>query len=134
MKKIQLSEAIRLGSLLVRNPRAGVTEGCAIGMALLAHGIEPLGGVCWDYERVMLLYPWLGMIFPCRWCDLSPCYQSVLTHPFDVHVMTGEATIEELCDWIAEIEPPTWAWGVPEDAPARHEGTFPNMGLAVGWR
>ena len=41
MKKMQLSEALRLGSLLIANPRAGDIDRCGIAMALHAHGAVP---------------------------------------------------------------------------------------------
>lgn len=114
MKTMQLSDAVRLGSLLMLEPRAGRSDRCAVGMALLANGIKPLGYFS-EYGTLMLLYPWLGMIFPCRWCYSAPTYHCVLAHPFDSHVMTGQITIDEMCGWIASIEPPPWAWGLTEE-------------------
>lgn len=101
---ILLSDAVRLGSLLMREPERGITQGCAIGMVLLAHNIEPNGKS--DYERVRDLYPWIdGSCGECAWCGSLLSGMRMLAHNFEAHVMSGEATIDGLCSWIASIEP-----------------------------
>lgn len=64
--KISLSEAIRLGSLLVPEPRAFESTACALGMALLANGITPSGDAEPDEQTVLRLYPWIAQGGTCE--------------------------------------------------------------------
>jgi hypothetical protein len=108
---MKLSEAIRLGSLMVAEPRAEDTSRCAIGMALLSQGIVPLG-LRADYRTFADLYPWLRPIAKrCPMCCAELLGLSIVWHPFDEHVMRcfGDKrgmTIEQLADWVATFEPP----------------------------
>jgi hypothetical protein len=104
MRKMQLSEAVRLGSLLLERVAAGHTTTCAVGMALLANGIEPRG--LGDYDRLMAVYPWLRrrLSYRCPCCRMVLRCTGIMAHPFDRHVMKGQLTLEALCEWIAEIE------------------------------
>ena len=102
-----LSEAIRLGSLLVPEPRPYISARCAIGMALLANGIHP--AIYEDYRAILQLYPWLSRTWvSCPWCNRTPENGvGILTHPFDHHIMIGRIIrLEQLCDWIAGFELP----------------------------
>ncbi len=110
---LSLSDAILLGSVLMEHADAGKTTTCAIGMALLGHGVTPLGvvkrngfaGYYSDSERLIGIHSWLTDCrdIPCRWCGLPMSETGILTHAFDRHVMRGEATIDSLCQSITEI-------------------------------
>jgi hypothetical protein len=104
--KLSLSDAVRLGSLLVPEPRAFETTACALGMALLANGITPSGDADQDQQRVLRLYPWIAQGDTCEWCGDWMPYETMIYHPFDQHVITGEISLERLCDWISWMEPP----------------------------
>jgi hypothetical protein len=128
-----LSEAIRLGSLLV-HPEAANIEGCAIAMALKAIGAWPENlddcrcyrGGQWNQwntlaypERTLRdAYPWLEEEFPCPWCGERLRGEAIVAHPFDRHVMGRRIPLEALCDWIATIEP---------------ESRVLSQGLATRW-
>jgi hypothetical protein len=118
---MKLSEAIRLGSLLVPNPEEGWLGGCAITMALKAVSRFDMATA---YEILPDEWPWLKSVRPLSIkCPCPPCpvllpvyligeggfrdpYSSLLFHAFDVHVCEGEMSIEQLADFIASIEPP----------------------------
>jgi hypothetical protein len=70
---MRLSEAIRLGSLAIENPRAGDTRYCAIGMGLRAIGKCDLSDVSCDvsilndnyranYDALAAAWPWVARI------------------------------------------------------------------------
>jgi hypothetical protein len=161
---LALSEAIRLGSLIVSDPRAGDIDRCAITMALKANGelceedqdyeecedeydyentgqleavneavlrtLRPQEAVSarWMYalkshEVLNSIYPWLQRSFGCPWCGRKLTGTEVVHHPFDAHVMTGQTSIDQLCSWIASVEPS------PYERPQQGE-TF-NLGLGV---
>jgi hypothetical protein len=119
---LKLSDAIRLGSLLVPRREAGNVERCAITMALKAIGALPAdlddcrsyayseGWNQWNTlacpERTLReAYPWLTGDFRCYWCPRQLSGEEVVWHPFDDHVMCGlYITIEAFCGWIDEIE------------------------------
>jgi hypothetical protein len=101
-----LAEAVRLGSLLMRRRRAGSSETCAIGMALLAHDIRPDGGAS-DYQILLELYPWLDepeIQSYCPQCGETLVSAEHLTHLFDQHVMTGEMSLDALCEFLAQAQ------------------------------
>jgi len=123
--RIQLSEAISMGSMIVPRPWSVDVERCAIGMALTANGIKPV-----RCDPILLLYSWLEKIFTCPWCENpNPGGASflfnvpefvllsmfVVAHPFAAHVLTGQITLDQLCRWIASIEPDPRFYGVGED-------------------
>jgi len=122
---MRLSEAIRLGSLCMERPAGGDTRTCAIGMALLALGKQPLGPQehgNQDYHMLISVYPWLKDMCPkCPWCCFSVTGTELIFHPFDWHVMDplnpSPITIEQLCDWIATLEPEEAATEAPETVP-----------------
>lgn len=115
---MRLSEAIRMGSLLVPEPMRGDTRACAIGMGLLSHGKIPVGSSTqWeyeDYERIADIYPWLqNLSVPCPWCSTHYFMSAteVIWHPFDAHVMSmldsiglSHITLEQLCDWLDTLQ------------------------------
>jgi hypothetical protein len=150
---MQLSEAVRLGSLLVPDPRSGDIARCAITMALYANGMVPKPEdalyphqeVCESsedvddltalpvrpdeavsenwlhalrcHETLSQIYSWLDKSFPCPWCGKEVRGTEVVYHPFDDHVMTPgigtvQISMDELCSWIAGIEPPLECYGV----------------------
>jgi hypothetical protein len=101
--KLKLRDAIRLGSLLITYPEAGSTLTCAVGMALLAHGLEPRGAH--DYERLMAIYPWLRTHRRrCPRCGVYLRMTGVLAHIFDRHVMKRQITLDWFCEWMAKGE------------------------------
>jgi hypothetical protein len=123
--KLQLSQAISMGSMIVPRPWSSDINRCAIGMALIANGILPH-----RVEVFRQLYPWVDKIFTCPWCEnpnprgasfLMPIPEYCLlgtflvAHPFDVHVLAGQITLDELCRWIASIEPDPRFCGIAED-------------------
>ena len=129
---LSLSDAIRLGSLTVSDPTAGEITKCAIRMGLVANGgaanddgprllsheeyaelHEVLYDVDADYERftgrpgqsLLSTYPWLTTReFFCNWCEKNLHSVEVVYHPFDEHVMTGQVTMDQFCDWLRELE------------------------------
>jgi hypothetical protein len=128
-----LSEAILLGRMEMEYPlRAGNTKHCAIGMALLANGFSVLGNVipseipCHplsitygtdsqrDVHMLLALYPWLIRIHVhCPFghgCNEELCEESIVYHPFDRHVMKGHITLDQMCDWLATMEPNYLRW------------------------
>jgi hypothetical protein len=108
--ELKLSQAIRLGSLLIEEPRLGIITHCAIGMALAAHSVkldmsrDVCEQVCNFWEDH---YPWIRTARThCPQCDWYLDGASLIFHPFDCHVMADKTmTIEQLCDFIASIEP-----------------------------
>jgi hypothetical protein len=130
---LKLSESILLGSLQIARGMWAVenTLGCAIGMALLANGKEPVGeltplilsnplsiiqgddGYNPDYDTLENIYPWVREMVrvECPWChrlineDESEADSELVWHPFDMHVMKCQITLEQLCEWIATLEP-----------------------------
>src|SRR4051794_25865946 len=95
---MRLSEAIRLGSLAIQNPRAANVETCAIGMACVAVGVER------HYDTLTRVYPWIDM----READKKSKYITRIWATFDDRVMDGLMTLEQLCDriksWEDELE------------------------------
>lgn len=110
---LKLSEAIRLGSLLIQEPKESDTNSCAVGMALRAIGDNRVfsqdqssDDLHIPYRAVVKTWPWLDQKSTyCPWCDCHVFSSGCIWHPFDSHVMRGEMTIEQLADWIATIEP-----------------------------
>lgn len=118
---MKLSEAVRLGSLLVPEPQAGNVQACAITMAALATGFKmaehPLHGDWYGY--IAQRWPWTitaKAACPCGKLHLPARSNSdgllhgseVIWGPFDEHVAIASShqmTIEQLADWIASIEP-----------------------------
>lgn len=112
---MRLSDAIRLGSLLVPEPQAGDINACAITMACKASG-----GVNNLYIHLAEQWPWLGTtLVPCpcgvehvimynghSWTIDDLTGSAIIFAPFDAHVM-GDCTmtIDQLADWIRSIEP-----------------------------
>lgn len=111
---MKLSDAIRLGSLLVAEPQAGDIDACAVTMAVLA-----TGGCQSDktyYTDLNEQWPWLAQTIidcPCEnkhrmtlRSDGKLHGSAIVFIPFDEHVMGDKSmTIEQLADWIASIEP-----------------------------
>ncbi len=107
---MRLSEAILLGSLLIK-PRAGDLgepggSGCALGMALEAMGKDR------DYSEVPQQWPWTESR-----CTRLPCgcwrgwffeyrVHHAIGHLFDGHVFRRrDWTLARLAEWVASIEP-----------------------------
>lgn len=102
---MRLSEAIRLGSLLVQEPAALDLDRCAIGMAMKAHSF-----VCKTSNLIPFwdrYYPWLkASRNNCPECGIPMVYAENVFHLFDIHVATFKTmTIERLADFIESIEP-----------------------------
>ena len=109
---MRLSDAIRLGSLLVENPEALNLSSCALGMAIRASGISSTRFR--DQELVALWerYPWAKTTHaPCPICNADLTFGSLVFHPFDYHVMglndpkNVTMTIEQLADFVDSIDP-----------------------------
>ena len=118
---MRLSEAVRIGSLLIEEPRGGDIKACAITMAGLATGFVStpnIGGLYDDrYMHVTRTWPWIcgkEVLCPCG----GPHYPfnknvlwgtEIIWGMFDQHVMGKvngfSMTIEGLADWIRTIEP-----------------------------
>ena len=101
-----MSEAIATGRVLarpgtclfVRESDGGLTA-CALGMATLAVSINK-----YDYHQK---WPWLRekmRALPCG-CKYIQMYDSAITHLFDIHVMEGDWTLDQLIDWVRSVEP-----------------------------
>jgi hypothetical protein len=112
---MRLSEAILLGSSIIKAKGGAIFypdgSGCALGMGLAANGYtcNPFAG---DGDALHL-WPWLkqATVLPC--CptllseDGTTDVMSAIVHLFDFHVSEErDWTIEELCQWLASIEPP----------------------------
>jgi len=122
---MRLSEAIRLGSLLIPEPQMGELSKCALGMAAIAKGHQIQGDANREYEYFLQTWPWLKDVSikcPCSPCaarlgvvDEDQCVLEdvqVVWHIFDEHVMhtlpsalSQHWTLEQLIDFIASIEP-----------------------------
>ena len=131
---MRLSEAIRLGSLILDKVEGYDTSTCAIGMGLAATGTSimaedlpepprkfipvPYSALDHDevnYQRLAALWPWIEQVAPtqCPWCDAVlgkdrsdiEARLGFIHHPFDCHVIEGDVTLEQLCDFIRTIEP-----------------------------
>jgi hypothetical protein len=115
---MRLSEAIRLGSLLITEPEAGRADRCAIGMANAATGkrVQMSGdfrqddaGEYANRSAFTSQWPWtqwVGIKCPiCHWtCSV--------VHLFDRHVMEDRTmTLEQLCDLVDAVDP------TPRDEP-----------------
>ncbi|HEX4424721.1 MAG TPA: hypothetical protein VH079_04950 [Terriglobales bacterium] len=62
------------------------------------------------HEAMLCVYPWLETASEnCPWCNQALQGTALVHHPFDEHVMTGHATMDALCSWIAVIESPSIA-------------------------
>jgi hypothetical protein len=105
---VRLSEAIRMGSLLIEEPRATDINACAVTMACNAIGVqvesEPLAK---DYYNHLLEnWPWLqGKTVTCPFKRYELTGTTIVWLPFDQYVMSGKMTIDQLADWIRSIEP-----------------------------
>jgi hypothetical protein len=116
----RLSDAIRLGSLLIEEPQGGNIRACAITMAGMATGFVPeTNALGFDYySYVASTWPWIiNKEIPCPCGKLHPFSLAtnlygteIIWSPFDHHVMDDvngySMTIEGLADWIRTIEPP----------------------------
>lgn len=119
---MRLSEAIRLGSLIVPEPIVGDISACAITMALKAVNRYRTGFML-PYLDLHEEWPWLLSVVahsidcphpvctvklpvelfgPNGWVDRS---SSLVFHAFDAHVCRGTMTIEQLSDFIDRIDP-----------------------------
>lgn len=116
---MKLSEAIRLGSMLV-TPQANLF-GCAITMAVRATGDISI----FAYGETLLeRWPWLDLaVANCPQCgqvigERRDVVGEIIFHVFDSHVIEGHMTIDEMADWVASIE--------PVNPPSRDAGIFVN--------
>jgi hypothetical protein len=106
---MRLSEAIRLGALLITDkPAMADIRTCAMGMANIA--TNGYAATCerdlsaWDAFRKT--FPWTdGASANCPLCGEKLKNQTVVYHCFDHHVCDGKMTIEQLADFISTIEP-----------------------------
>lgn len=94
---ISLGDALRLGSAVVPTPHSSHIERCGVGMVYAAHGVRAI-----DCGTINLLYPTqIDKIWPCAWCDESELVDaSVVRHPFMLHYLTGEISLEDLAKWL----------------------------------
>jgi hypothetical protein len=117
---MRLSEAILLGSTMLR-PMAftqndGKGSGCALGMAAIAG----LGDSAWGKDTYDGWASSAPAVAPCghkeylqKFCDDSDGHlqpiktvTSVIAHIFNEHVMgDGSWTLEQLVDWVRSVEP-----------------------------
>jgi hypothetical protein len=75
------------------------------------------------HQELKSIYSWLDKTFECPWCGEKLTGTTVVHHPFDAHVMTGQTSIDSLCSWIASIEPEPYA-------PPPSRQAF-NLGLGI---
>jgi hypothetical protein len=105
--RLELDEAIRIGSLLVQEPKVGDINACVLGMAAKAVGCKE--------TRVLPItafikreWPWLGTrnVASCPQCGLGLMGSERVWHLFDRHIMEDRTmTIDQLADYVATIEP-----------------------------
>jgi hypothetical protein len=106
---MRLSEAIRLGSLAIQNPRAGDTRYCAIGMGLEAIGRRDMTELQDKYgihDNYRANYDSLASAWPWVLQESDPVteYKTKLYRTFDTYVMSGRMTLEAFCDTVAGWE------------------------------
>jgi hypothetical protein len=102
---MRLSTAIMLGRTTIAELTVYKLDGCALGMAANAAGIER------DYLSIGIRWPWLGDIIRCPFVGAQGYGMVIVAYVFDCHVMRlKEWTMEQLCDWVRSVEPPD-----PED-------------------
>jgi hypothetical protein len=125
--RLQLSEAILLGSTMIR-PKRGVflssdlTQGCAFGMANRANGGGNAGTWPWTMVARHAKLPcdcrgeelMAGMGYSASRASVECCYANQIVHLFNQHVIDGSWTIEQLADWVRSIEPPEQPEAQPE--------------------
>src|SRR5277367_3451758 len=94
---ISLGDALRLGSAVVPAPHSSSMERCGVGMIYAAHGVQAA-----DCGTINLLYATkIDKLWPCAWCDAGDLVgASVVRHPFMLHYLTGEISLEELAEWL----------------------------------
>ncbi len=110
MPEITLGDALRLGSAIVPAPHSSDIRRCGIGMVYAAHGVLSL-----ECATINLLYPGIiDMGWECPWCEIS-CKSgalsgaAVIQHPFMLHYLTGEITLETIAEWLDFISTrPAW--------------------------
>ena len=108
---MKLSEAILLGSTLVKPVRGQIDDGngggCAYGMARRSSNSTFANPAWGDWDLHTDLYkPMMGTdgnTF--SWYGQIPARHAI-THIFNQHVCDGDWTIERLAEWVASIEPP----------------------------
>ena len=106
---ISLGDALRLGSAVVPTPHSSHIERCGVGMVYAALNVRSV-----DCNTINLLYPAkVDKVWPCAWCDECELVgSSVIRHPFMLHYLTGEITLEDLAQWLDFLfadEEPSWA-------------------------
>jgi hypothetical protein len=97
MPEITLGDALRLGSAIVPKPHSSEIKRCGIGMVYEAHGVDST-----RCSTINLLYPGIiDTVQECPWCGESPLVGApVIQHPFMLHYLTGEITIEAIAEWL----------------------------------
>lgn len=118
VKPLRLSDAIALGRMTVDVWEATNLDGCALGMAANAVGIDR------KYENLKRVWPWLRNPLDkcpagCFMCSFKSSSLAV-GHIFDTHICGGlepKWTLDQLIDWIRSVEPP--------EPPAEPEGEVP---------
>lgn len=58
----------------------------------------------YEESTLLKLYPWLKQKQICPWCSKEIDESNVIYHPFIQHVCQSEATIEDQCEWMLEVE------------------------------
>ncbi len=109
---MKLSEAIVLGSTVVRPPAGGLAsdpnrQTCAFMMAAAA-----LSKPACLWAEAPTTWPWLKrqlLHVPCGcrgWDRYLPAnYMTAVIHVFACHVAIKEWTVDQLADWVATVEP-----------------------------
>jgi hypothetical protein len=98
MAELSLGDALRIGKALVSSPHSSHIENCGIGMVYAAHAVASK-----ECGTVVLIYPALGKIWICPWCEGADCVLQgsvVLQHPFMLHYLTGQISLEDLAQWL----------------------------------
>ena len=117
---MKLSEAILLGSTLVKPVRGQIDDGngggCAYGMANRSSNstfANPAWGD-WDHHTELSQLPCGCSLYKpmmgadgntSSWYGQIPARHAII-HIFNQHVCDGDWTIERLAEWVASIEPP----------------------------
>lgn len=106
---MRLSEAAMLGTTL--EMKFGVWNHCLLGNAATAVGIPTWGNLGnGRYRRICEEWPWLLKL---EHGDYGATFGYRIWQRFDHEVAEGKITVEQLIDWIREVEPKPLALPAP---------------------
>lgn len=63
-----------------------------------------LGYVSYPGDGLKKVYPWTREELLCPWCGSFVKDAKIVDHPYEVHVRGSEIVLQELSEWVAEME------------------------------